>query len=388
MEKSTSRFYFDYNATSPLADSVRKFLSEGDFLYANPSSVHTSGKKAYGAYKLASSELMSSFGLSDSHRIMFHSGATEGVNTLIKGFADYARRDGKVVHFFYSPTDHPCVFNLKESLQLFGHKVYPIDVDENGDFDEKVLIERIKSLGDVPVLLNYTVVNNETGVVWNLDRAVRIKQQTGCYVNVDCAQSPGKIRNWDILSPHLDCYTLSGHKFGALKGVGLSFIRNDFEFTPLIVGGGQQDGMRSGTVNVLGVMSMHLAIRELKEKFAPDDMEQGLKYIHDALKELLGDNGRIVAEGMVKNLNTISLIVKERKSDVMLAAFDIAGIEISAGSACSAGVLAPSRVLMSMGMDESEAKSFLRFSFGFDLNLDLAKEYVEKISPVLERFLK
>ncbi|MCK5882555.1 MAG: aminotransferase class V-fold PLP-dependent enzyme [Bacteriovoracaceae bacterium] len=388
MEKSISRFYFDYNATSPLAGSVRKFLAEGDFLYSNPSSAHTSGKKAYGAYKLASTELMKAFNLSDGHRIMMHSGATEGINTLIKGFAASQKRDGNIIHFFYSPTDHPCVFNLKESLQLVGHKVYPIDIDGNGNFDENVLIERMKSLGDVPILLNYTSVNNETGVVWDLERVARVKKQTGCYVHVDCAQAPGKIRGWDKLNTHLDCYTYSGHKFGALKGVGFSFIKKEFQFSPLIIGGGQQDGMRSGTVNVLGVMSMHLAIRELKENFSPDDMEQGLKYIHDALQELFGDKGYIVADKMTKNLNTISLIIKNNKSDVMLAAFDIAGIELSAGSACSAGILSPSRVLMSMGVDENDAKSFIRLSFGPDLSLELAKDYVISLTPIFERFLK
>lgn len=118
--------------------------------------------------------------------------------------------------------------------------------------------------------LNYTYVNNESGVVWPLEWALDLKKETKCFVHVDAVQAAGKIANWEMLLPELDAYTFSGHKFGALKGIGFTFFNKELDFNPLIVGGTQQEGLRAGTENALGVYTIKLALHEMKENFNAD----------------------------------------------------------------------------------------------------------------------
>lgn len=385
MRSINNRYYFDYNATSPLAESVKSWLTKGDFPFANPVSIHHSGKSVRRSINEVREYLFKTFSLNESQfDLYFHSGATEGIGNTIRGF--YERHEK--MSFAYIASDHSCVYQHAEYLRTKGVTVLELQVDCNGQIkdDELVKIEDLPG----PVLLNWTWVNNETGVVFPLEDAVKIKQvRPDCYVHVDAVQAPGKIPAWNKLEPRLDAYTFSAHKFGALKGVGFSFIASTFDVAPIIIGGGQQGGRRSGTENTFGTYSVMLALQELEQNYNPSESAKALELIKEQILSALGDAGELVAaKAPVRNTNTLYVVFHNAKSDITSVAFDLAGMDVSTGSACSSGAIVPSRVLMSMGYDEVRSKSAIRFSFSPYLKVDNTQEFGEKISAVVNRFTK
>jgi cysteine desulfurase len=392
LERSISnRFYFDYNATSPLSEKVIDFLHSGDFLFGNPSSLHQSGKRSRKFINEAIDFIYHLFNLTPkTHKIFFHSGASEGINSVFKGLAYKYFKEKKKVSFFFSTVDHACVVQLQEELEQLGHLVHFFTVDKNGLFNQKKLIKNIlhETSEGRESFLNYTFINNETGVVWPLQWAEEIKKETKAFIHVDAVQAVGKIPNWDMLTSLIDAYTFSGHKFGALKGIGFSFVNKDIDFSPLIVGGTQQDGQRAGTENALGVHSLKLALLDLKENFKPDELDKLKREIEEALVAFIGDKGEVVGRAApVRNLNTIFLVMYGQKAEILSAKFDMMGVELSTGSACSSGIIKENRILMSMGYSYEDSRSSLRFSFSPFMNKEEAASYIEKIKSILKSFL-
>lgn len=389
MEKSISnRFYFDYNATSPLAKKVTDFLHSGDFLFGNPASQHQSGKKSKKLINESIEYLYDLFSLSPNlFKLFFHSGASEGINTIFKGIAFKNFKAKKSVSFFFSEVDHACVVQLKDDLETLGHKVFFFSVDKNGLFDREKLISSLvkESSEGRETFINYTYVNNETGVVWPLSWAVDIKKRTNAFIHVDAVQVVGKIPNWSELDLTLDAYTFSGHKFGAIKGIGFTFFKKEITFPALIVGGTQQDGLRAGTENALGVYSLMLSLMEMSERFNSQTLKEAKTEIENSLVEFIGTRGEIVArENTNRNLNTLFLVLYGQKAETLSIKFDLAGIEVSTGSACSSGVIKENRILMAMGYSGVDAKSALRFSFSPFMKKEEALEYLEKIKSILK----
>jgi len=385
LEKSiSSRYYLDYNATSPLAKSVKSFLASGDFLFGNPASIHTTGKTAKKYINETVDFLFNHFKLSPVHfSIVFHSGATEGINTFFKGIALAQFKNKVKSTFFFSTVDHASAINLEEDLRVLGHDVYFFSVDKNGDFNRENLIEVIKKVTSIgmPAILNYTYVNNESGVVWSLEDAVKIKKETGAIIHVDAVQTIGKINNWSLLPSELDAYTFSGHKFGAMKSVGFSFINKSVKFSPLIVGGGQQAGLRAGTENALGIYCLKLALLDMVDEFKPDELLSAKTFIEDMLStkgEIVGKNAK------QRNLNTIFVIFNQSNSSDLTTRLDIQGFDVSKGSACSSGIVKENRILLNMGFSNKESLSAIRFSFSPSLN----REEAQKIATCLQKALK
>ncbi len=280
---------------------------------------------------------------------------------------------------------------MKDELESFGHHVIFFDVDRNGIFNTEELIKKInhqKSKG-FDCFTNFTYINNESGVVWPLSLAERIKDETHSFIHVDAVQLVGKITNWNYLSPKIDAYTFSGHKFGAMKGVGFSFINKNTTFSPLLVGGNQQQGLRAGTENALGIYSLKLALVDISEQFRPDELLEAKSDIESKLIDLMGAKGEIVGlHSPHRNLNTIFLVMHGQKAEILSAKFDLQGIDLSTGSACSSGVIKENRILMSMGHSFDDSRSSLRFSFSPLMTKLDAQKYFDKIKTVLEGILK
>jgi cysteine desulfurase len=384
LEKLTNnRLYLDYNATSPLAKSVVKLFAEGSMSFANPSSIHSSGKRARKSIKETERYLKDLFCLSN-FKIFFHSGATEGINTIIRGYAKNFWKKGKGLHIFYSEADHSCVSALKEDLADFGHTFHSFPVDKNGEFVTQDLIHEMKKLAvsGEEILLNYTYVNNETGVVWPLQEAIKIKKAVNCKIHVDAVQAPGKIDNWEALSNELDAYTFSGHKFGALKGIGFTLFKEDLSFSPLILGGGQQEGIRSGTINVTGINSLKLALEELSEGFDYKKSQQTKLHFEKELRKRIPSEDELVIVGKdatYRNLNCVTLIFKKVNISGLVTALDIKGIDVGVGSACSSGIFSSNRVLKSMGFSDQESKQSIRVSWGYKEDQQFMQKIVEVI---------
>ncbi len=383
------RFYLDYNATSKLSPAVLEWPKWGEFPFGNPSSVHRSGKAALREVQRAREFLFQTFGLDEAQfGLFFHSGASEGINTLLQGRGRFLKaRRGQGMHLFYLATDHSCVRNQAPVLREGGHSAEAVAVDESGNFDDEQLIGQIRR-AQGPAALNITWVNNESGVVCDLARVVKIKAATGCWVHVDAVQSVGKIEDWNCLAPELDAYTFSGHKFGALKGVGFSFLKRGEEVCPAIYGGGQQEGLRSGTENTVGILSLPLALGEVLENYSFERQREGKLFIERELAKLLGDKGEIVGQGHPhRNGNTVYFILYHTPANISSMALDLAGIDVSSGSACRSGAVVENQVLMAMGYSPEHSKNALRLSFSPFFTLAKARELWPRLKEVLARFV-
>lgn len=384
MKLTNNRYYFDFNATSPLVPSVTEWLSKGDFLYGNPSSIHDSGKRSKRRLDEVSEYLFELFSLSDDQfHLVFHSGASEGINMLFKGHATCAYKRQVKARYGVFASDHSCLVNLKPSLELLDHQFVEFPVNRSGDIDlSSPLIQEGLDL------INATWVNNETGVMTTLETFERLKNLTGAFVHVDAVQAIGKIDHWMRLSPKLDAYTFSGHKFGAMKGVGFSFIKKDLPFTPLIHGGGQQSNLRSGTHNTDGIYTLKLALEYLTDHQNLERLKAAKQMIEDQILDEFKDQVEVLGfKAQGRSHNTICLLLPNQQASTIITAFDLAGMDISTGSACSSGALTPSRVLLAMGKTAQEAKSSLRLSFSSFMTETQAQEYAQKILTILKRYL-
>lgn len=393
MKLINNRFYFDFNATSPVDDAVIKRLQSGDFQFGNASSLHATGRSARKIITETSLYLLQLFNLSSTHDVIYHSGASEGINTYFKGIALKGFKEKKTHHFIFSKLDHQAVVGLEEELRALGHEVHFFENDKYGNFDFKNLKNLVQTLNEKlqsgeGIFLNWTWVNNETGVVWPLDDILEIKNQFNVFVHVDAVQSVGKIKNWKELQGKLDLYTYSAHKFGALKGIGFTFVKKETPWYPLIHGGSQQDNRRAGTENPMGVESIQVALKSFVQKENFLELQMAKEHIEKNLLALVGEKGEIISiKAKARNANTIFLLIRGHKAEILQAAFDMNGIELSTGSACSSGVIKENRVLLHMGYSKEESREALRMSFSPLMKMDETTQFIEKISNVLKKFV-
>ena len=355
MITNDSRIYLDYNATSPLINNVKRLLVGGDFLFANPSSQHGSGKQASKMINQTTNFLLDLFQLpKNEYKLFYHSGATEAMNT----FFHLSENDA----FLYFVSDHPCVHAVGKHLKSRGVFVEQLGIEIDGQFNYDSVLEKIKSLNLTKknVWLNFTYMHNETGVHWDLALANKLKAQSDVKIHVDAVQIVGKIYQGTHLDKTIDAYTFSGHKFGALKGIGFSFYKTQTKITPLLLGGGQQGGLRSGTVNTHGIQSIYASLKERDL----DEEYKKVKKLKDKIILELAKNEKLEVIAN-KSSNTICILHESMKADIMLVHFDMAGLDVSSGSACSAGSVEPSTTLLAMGKGDKAANN-IRLSIGFN----------------------
>lgn len=381
------RLYLDYNATWPRSN---QFALEQTISGVNPSSVHKSGKSENKILQLALESISRLFNLSKEHQLVFHSGASEGVNMAIKGHALALFKNHKQGHYLFAQSDHSCVLSQADFLKLLGHKVSFYPVDDQGQFKKDDLKKLIQSHSVSESFLNFTWVNNETGVCWPLELALELKNDhPQLFIHVDGAQAPFKICGWKELEGQLDMYTFSAHKFAGPKGVGFSFIQQQSDLYPLIQGGSQQNGRRSGTMGVLGVVQTLGALEK-----APTDLEiKALQeFKHNFEKELLQRySSKIKIPGLhacMRSSNTLPLVLPLVKASQTFAAFDFKGVDIGVGAACSSQNFKPSKVLVAMGYDEHESSSGVRISFCPDIKMAQLEKAQALITNVLDSLLE
>lgn len=372
------RIYLDYNATSPLSKKVIDFLGKGDFLFANPASIHTAGKKSKKSQSEVESFLLNTFGLQSSHLVYFHSGATEALNTFFNLEINSI--------MIYSAADHAAVLEIAKFNANRGIETLCIENQIDGRVDLAKLEEHLQK-STKKVFFNFTWIGNESGILSDLKRLIELKEKYEFYIHVDAVQTIMRFDAWNMLYPQVEAYSYSAHKFGALKGIGFSFIKNGYKLKPLIVGGGQQKGIRSGTENTLGVATIKLALEDIIEK---GNLLESYKFrdkIKALFKEIVGENGIIICEN--NNLSsacTVALIFKKHKSDISLMHFDLQGIDVSFGSACSSGSIGGATSLLSMGLSEYQ-KHFIRISYGPESYME-EKNILLKLKNVFESLSK
>ena len=330
--KMTQRIYLDHAATTPILPEARAAMAEAMERWANPSSPHAEGRASRSLLEQARKTIAEM--LDWRHDVIFTSGASESVEIAVKR--------AKVAGRAYGATEHPIV----------GHAMGPgtrvIPVGHDGLIDEHALDA---VLADGPALIAIQQVNNETGVIQPLDRIAPKIREAGSLLLADCAQSAGK-----LVLPDADFIAACGHKLGGPPGIGVLLVK---DLATLEAVGGQEQGYRRGTQDAPAAAAFAAALAA-----RPYLMER-LAVLRRRLDEGVEAGGGIVIAKDAPRIPTIGAISLPGASNAsMLVQFDLAGIAVSAGSACSSGKMKKSEVLAAMGVRQEVADGFLRISFG------------------------
>ena len=351
------RAYLDYNATAPLRARVRDAVMEALSLPGNPSSVHAEGRAARAAVEEARAKVAALVG-ARAEDVVFTSGGTEA-NAL----ALAALTGDESWHCYLSAIEHPSV--------LSGGRFYPetttvIPVTPDGVVDLGVLEENLEKHrpGGWRPLVSLMAANNETGAIQPVAEAARIVHDVGGVLHTDAVQVAGRMPV-DLGALGADMLTLSAHKIGGPKGVGALVLAEGATVRPLIKGGGQEGRRRAGTENVPGIVGFGVAA-----ELAATELSRmaEIAQLRDALEKgvrALAADAVVVSEAAPRLPNTSALAVPGLKAETLVIGLDLAGIAVSAGSACSSGKVEASHVLAAMGVAPEIAQSSVRVSLGF-----------------------
>jgi cysteine desulfurase len=350
--------YLDHHATTPLDRRVlEEMLPYLTDKFGNAASrSHSFGWAAGEAVESAREQVAKLIGAS-SEDIVFTSGATESDNLAIKGVAEVFRNKGN--HIVSAATEHKAVLDTGKRLESCGYRVTYLPVWPDGLID---LNELERSISSETILVTIMAANNETGVLQPVEGIGSLCRRHGVLFHSDAAQAAGKIPI-DVEKQNLDLVSISAHKMYGPKGVGALYVRKGVELAPVIDGGGQERGMRSGTLNVPGIVGLGKACQISREELA-EESERTAK-LRDRLRERLSDrledvrlNGSI-EERLPGNLNVSFPGIDGE--ELMTAIDDIA---VSSGAACTSAHTGPSYVLKALGIADDLAQSSIRFGIG------------------------
>jgi cysteine desulfurase len=382
------RVYVDYNATTPLREEVRAAMIEDMEIYGNASSLHAAGRRARARVEAARRAVGELVGAAEEEEILVTSGGSESNNTVFHTMgrlisdpaqfgADKNRRE-----ILTTTIEHPCVFNSASYAQSLGYTVRFLPVDGEGKLDLGALKA---ALSEKTLLLSVMMANNEIGTIQNLGEITRLAKAAGALVHTDAVQAAGKIPV-NVQDLGVDYLTLSAHKIYGPKGVGGLYVRKGAPLFPLIQGGHQEDGLRAGTYNNLGILGFGtaagLALRDLAE------YGQKTAALRVRLRDgLLERVPRIKINGHPEETlpNTLSVSFPGAEGEAILLSMDMAGIEASTGSACASGSLEPSHVLLAIGVGPELAHGSIRFSLGWGLSAEDIDYILETVPPLIAR---
>jgi cysteine desulfurase len=381
--------YFDNNATTKVADEVleemKPFFCE---LYGNPSSMHTFGGQVGRKIKKAREQVAGLLGC-DPTEIIFTSCGTESDNAAIKGTLAALPHKRKVIT---TRVEHPAVLSVCRDLQNHGYTIVELGVDKQGRLDIAELEER---LDDDTALVTIMFANNETGVIFPIEKIAKLVTDKGVVFHTDAVQAVGKIP-LNLSKSNIDLLSLSGHKLHGPKGVGVLYVRKGTRLSPFMLGGHQEGGRRAGTENVPGIVGLGKAC-ELAAKNI-DDENSRVKYLCDKLEDAIlksCPDSRVNGDRKNRLPNTTNISFEFIEGEAILLMLDKFGICASSGSACTSGSLEPSHVLRAMGVPFTAAHGSIRFSLSryntedeVDYTIPKMPEIVNKlreISPFVKR---
>jgi cysteine desulfurase len=375
---SERRVYVDYNATTPLRSEVKAAIVSDLDIYGNASSLHTSGRLARARIEEARKAVASLIG-SNPSSIIFTSGGSESNNAVFQTMRQFKSDRNE---FIITQIEHPCVLNSAEFTKEQGFKVHFIPVDGQG----KIKMEAFKAaLSERTLFVSAMMANNEIGTIQDVKEITRLAKEAGAYCHTDAVQALGKIPV-NVTDLGVDYLTVSAHKIYGPKGVGALYIKKGSPFFPLIHGGHQEEGLRAGTYNNLGILGFgkaaELAMRDL------DEYRKKTSLLRDRLRDgLLSKIPDIKINGHpVDTLpNTLNVSFAGAEGEAILLSMDLEGIEASTGSACASGSLEPSHVLLATGIGPELAHGSIRFSLGWQTTEEDVEYIIEKLPPIIKR---
>lgn len=363
LDPSSLPVYLDCNATAPIKPPVIDAMAEAMAVVGNPSSVHGPGRAARRLVSKARNQVAALVGVSPD-AVIFTSGGTEANNQALAG-----------APALVSAIEHPSVLALAR-----GEPTVPVNPD--GNIDLKALQHGLEK--HRPAALAAMLANNETGVVQPVQAIAELARDAGVRLHVDAVQAAGKIAV-DFLELGADTLSLSAHKLGGPQGVGALVLREGVEPAALLRGGAQERRFRAGTENVAGIVGFGVAAGLALED---SGFEQRVAALRDRLEaeiKTLAPDAWIVGAGAPRLPNTTCLVLPGISHDTQLIHFDLAGIAVSAGSACSSGKVGPSLVLAAMGVPPEDAASAIRISFGWNSRESDVDRFLEACQDLLAR---
>jgi cysteine desulfurase len=357
------KIYLDYAATTPPAPEIIAVMVESlNNTFANPASTqHIFGEQANQKIEMARDQIAAVFN-AKPHDFIFTSGATEANNLVLKSVAQRFQAHGK--HIITSATEHKCVLDTCKFLETLGFQITYLKPNSEGLID---LDELENCITDDTILVSMMHVNNETGVIQNIEKMAEITNEKGIFFHVDAAQSVGKL-DIDLSQIPISFLSFSAHKFYGVKGIGGLYLRNraKLKLSPQLHGGGQEYGLRSGTLPTHQIIAMATALELVNQnRIADYDHAKMLK------KHLLKNIPAFTLNGSTSCIlpNIVNLSFENVSADALIIALrnDVA---ISSGSACNSGAVEASHVLRAMGVEDERLYGAVRLSFGRYTSLD------------------
>tara|TARA_Y100001970_G_scaffold293917_1_gene444586 strand:- start:1682 stop:2812 length:1131 start_codon:yes stop_codon:yes gene_type:complete len=367
-------FYFDNAATTPLDPKVAKLIHEINLSYfGNPSSIHRKGQQAHNIIEKSRKSIAKLLNCKSSE-IYFTSGGSESNNIILRGIL----KPGD--HFITSSYEHPAILNLIDFLKSKNIKVTLIKPEPNGYINPKKIEQNIKSNTK---LVSIMYVNNEIGTINPINEIGTFLKTKNIYFHTDAVQLIGK-RSFDFSNEEVDFISIGAHKFYGPKGVGLLYIKSGTKVFPLIIGGGQESGIRAGTENISGIAGMSLALEIAYQNLAKNI--ENIKELETMfLKELSKHNIHYRVNGENRIQGILNLTFFGVDSHSLVINLDMVNIAISAGSACSSGSINIPKTLLEIGMNPDEAKNTVRISIGKLTNKNDIKHLAQSIAEIINR---
>lgn len=377
-----SRFvYADHAATTRLSAAalaaMKPYFQDA---YGNPSSLYDFGQQAKTDLDAARAEIARCLN-ARPEEIFFTSGGTEADNWAVKGAAELRRAKGK--HIISTAIEHHAILHSLQYLEKQGYEVSYLPVDGQGRVDPAAVKAALRP---DTILISVMAANNEIGTIEPIAEIGAIAREAGVLFHTDAVQAVGHIPV-DVQAWGCDMLSLSGHKFHGPRGVGALYVRKGLRLPPLIHGGGQEKGRRSGTENVAGCAGMAAALKEAVERMPQESRR--LSALRDRLAQGLCQIPctRLTGDPVHRLPGTASFVFEGVEGEALLLHLDAKGICASSGSACSSASLDPSHVLLSIGLPHAVAHGSLRLSLGAE-NTDEDVDYLLQEVPAVVEYLR
>ncbi|MGR5590417.1 cysteine desulfurase family protein [Peptoniphilus grossensis] len=370
--------YMDNAATTKVTDSVLNamlpYLREN---YGNASAIYSLGQKSRAAIENSRIKIAEILKTKPSE-IYFTSSGTESDNWVIKESLNPREKH----HIISSRIEHPAILNSLKAVKSLGSDYSLISVDQEGFVNLDELSEKIR---DNTKLISIMFANNEIGTIEPIEEISKIARDKNILLHTDAVQAMGNVK-FNLRDLDVDMLSISGHKLGAPKGIGILYIKEGTEISPFINGGEQERGMRASTENVASIVGIG---RALEDAYA--NIDANIEYTRDlrdyTIEKLLNIDGIILNGPREKRLpGNINITLKDTKPQTMVQYLDMYDICVSSGSACAAGSINPSHVLRAIGRSEEDSLSMLRLSLNHNNTREECDYVVEKISQGMKKF--
>lgn len=378
------RIYLDHAATTPMHPRViEKMMEVMSHNFGNPSSIHSFGREARHYIDLARETLAKSIGAKENE-IIFTSGGTEADNMALFGVAESYQHKGK--HIITTQVEHHAVLHACQRLEKIGFEVTYLPVDETGIIS---LNELSRELREDTILVSIMYGNNEVGTIQPINEIGELLKSHQALFHTDAVQAYGiEEINVDVLN--VDLLSVSAHKINGPKGTGFLFVRDKVKLVPRAFGGEQERKRRAGTENVAAIVGFQeAAIVAAQERSAKRENYQGFKKTF--IEHLTEHNVKFSINGLLETSmpHVLNLSFPGTNVEAMLVNLDLAGIAVSSGSACTAGSIEPSHVLVAMFGKESDVLiNSIRFSFGFNTTEEQIIKAAEETARIVSRLKK